>query len=120
MTSASRVPAPTGAGNAAASTTLGSDVGAVLSTASRPASVALAGTPISSREDHIVQPRYIEFVIRVYADGRRERHAHLFVEGPDGAPRLERRPQGRAAAWAEQVIRDEWIPLRRTPRRPRS
>jgi hypothetical protein len=36
-----------------------------------------------------VQPRYIEFVIRVHADGRRERHARLFVDGPDGRPRLE-------------------------------
>jgi len=68
---------------------------------------------MSSRGEQIVQPRYIEFVIRVHADGRRERHARVFVEGPDGAPRLERRPQGPAAAWAEQVIRDEWIPLRR-------
>jgi hypothetical protein len=64
-----------------------------------------------------VQPRYIEFVIRVHADGRRERHAHLYVEGPNGEPRLERRPQGRAAAWAEQLIREEWIPLRRARQR---
>jgi hypothetical protein len=63
-----------------------------------------------------VQPRYIEFVIRIYADGRRERHAHLFVEGPDGRPRRERRPQGSAAEWAEQMIRTEWIPLRHSPR----
>jgi hypothetical protein len=63
-----------------------------------------------------VQPRYIEFVICVHADGRRERHARLYVDGPDGQPRLERRPQGRAAAWAEQMIRDEWVPLRREPR----
>lgn len=67
-----------------------------------------------------MQPRYIEFIIRVHADGRRERLARLYVEGRDGEPRLERRPEGSAAAWAEQVIRDEWIPLRRPPRRPSS
>jgi hypothetical protein len=46
-----------------------------------------------------MQPRYIESVIRVHADGRRERDARLFVGGPDGRPRLER-PQGRAVASA--------------------
>lgn len=60
-----------------------------------------------------MKPRYIEFVIRVHADGRRERHAHLYVQDQDGDVRLERRPSGQAAEWAQRMIREEWLPMRR-------
>jgi hypothetical protein len=66
-----------------------------------------------------MRPRYIEFVIRVHADGRRERHARLYVEDGEGGGRLERRPDGEAAAWAQRMVREEWLPLRRAARRPR-
>ena len=64
-----------------------------------------------------MRPRYIEFVIRVHADGRRERHARVYVDDGQGGARLERRPEGEAAAWAEGVVREEWLPLRRRDRR---
>jgi hypothetical protein len=67
-----------------------------------------------------MQPRYIEFVIRVHADGRRERHARLYVQAPDCSVRHERRPEGKAAAWAQEVIESEWMPLRRREQRRRS
>lgn len=60
-----------------------------------------------------MKPRYIEFVIRVHADGRRERHAHLYVDTGNGGVRRERRPEGEAARWAERIIREEWLPMRR-------
>lgn len=65
-----------------------------------------------------MRPRYIEFVIRVHADGgRRERHARVYVDDGEGGVRLERRPEGEAAAWAERLVREEWLPLRRRDRR---
>ncbi len=67
-----------------------------------------------------MRPRYIEFVIRVHADGRRERHAHLYVDDGQGGVGLERRPNGEAAAWAQRMVREEWLPLRRAARRPRA
>lgn len=48
-----------------------------------------------------MEPSYMEFVVRAYPDGRRERHAHLYVHDGNGGVRLERRPTGAAATWAE-------------------
>jgi hypothetical protein len=67
-----------------------------------------------------VKPRYIEFVVRVHRDGRRERHARLYVDDGHGNVRLERRPTGQAAEWAQQMIRDEWLPMRRRQDRRRA
>jgi hypothetical protein len=64
-----------------------------------------------------VKPRYIEFVIRVHRDGRRERHARVYVDDGQGGVRAERRPTGKAAEWAERMVREEWLPLRRRDRR---
>jgi hypothetical protein len=54
-----------------------------------------------------VRPRYIEFVTSVHADGRRERHARLYVGDGQSGVRLERRPDGEAAAWAHRMVREE-------------
>ena len=59
-----------------------------------------------------MHPRYIEFIVRVHADGRRERHARVFVDDGNGGARLERRPDGEAAVWAERIVREEGLPMR--------
>ncbi len=48
-----------------------------------------------------------------------ERHARLFVDDDEGGVRLERRPEGEAAVWAERMVREEWLPLRRRSERRR-
>lgn len=51
-------------------------------------------------------PAYVEFVVRVHADGRRERYATVHAVSPDGSPvRVTGPLSGQTAAFARDAVR---------------
>lgn len=70
---------------------------------------------MNSHPDH--SPAYVEFVMRVHADGRRERYATVHAVGCDGSPVAVTGPlSGQLAVFAREAVRS-YLEEQREPER---